>query len=264
MKEVGRNKEGSHVFFSLITAVMIVLSNVAFEQYAFYKMESERIDRLIESIDGEYSKTLMLESIVEVKNSLMSLQLMMLSEMKLLDSVNYLLAGEFNMTKGIERPEVAQVIKENLRLSSLLEEVANVSSYVSITGPDLQEYGVEVSRQIAELSAGKGMSEFKGIVVWRVGLLLIINVLVLTLYSLYLSQVKDSTGNGEKYVSRMKVISTLQVVFGVAGIFGMFANLIGPLASNAVLIAMNVLLFASIGFSSLHTAKYLVFWRKRR
>lgn len=248
------HKDDSYVFFSLINAVMIVLSNVAFEQYALYKMEVERIDQTIDNLGGEFSESLLTESIIEIKNTLVNTQLVMLSQMDVLDGFNHLLAKDYGLEDTATSSEIANLIEKNRGLRDLMKEVANTSAYVSYTAPNLPKYKEEVSSKIDLLSKSKFELTESSRLVWNVGLVLILNVLVITLYSLYLFQVKKIEERGLRYARRTRLVSTVQVILGVFVIFGSF---LGITRSNIPLYLMNLMLFATVILTGFHTGGHI-------
>jgi len=249
------HKDSGYVFFSLINAVMIVLSNVAFQQYSLYKIEAERIDQSIEQLSSQYSESVMMESIIEMKNALINTQMILLSQRDMLESLNYLLVKVYGNGSGPPAAEVAGIIQSNEGMVELVKEVANISSYVSYTGPDLSAYNEEVSKGVESFNRRKSEISALGQLAWNVGLLLILQVLVQTLYSLYLSQVETYRPGEERYIIWIKVVSTLQVVFGVFVIFGSF---VGFGRSAVPLYVMNVLLFGTVGLSGLQTGHHVM------
>jgi hypothetical protein len=249
------HRDSSYVFFSLINAVMIVLSNVAFQQYSLYKIDSERIDQTIEKLNGQYSESVMMESIIEMKNALINTQMILMSQRDMLDSLNYLLVKEYGNGSGPPAAEVAGVVHSNAAMVELIKEVANISSYVSYTGTDLSAYNEQVSKEVASLSVRKSEMGAWEQLSWNAGLVLILEVLVLTLYSLYLSQVKQFEPVEERYIRWIKIASTLQVVLGVFMVFGSF---VGVARSSIPLYVMNLLLFVTVGLSGLQTGHHML------
>jgi hypothetical protein len=252
--------DGSHVFFALINAVLIVLSNVAFQQYALYKLEADRVQQSIDGLGGEYSKSLMTESIIEMKNTLALSQMLLLSQRSVMEGLDILLAREHGLTGNLSREEAADLLERNSRLEELIREVANTSSYVAVTGPNLPEYDQKIADEIASLKARKSEASASGSLLWDAGLLLIINALVLTLYSLYLSQFQAQDDSEEKYIRLMKIASTLQMVAAMMVIFGSF---IGLVRSSLWLTVMNVLMLVTVALMALQTGTHVMNARKK-
>lgn len=238
---------------------MIVLSNVAFEQYALYKLEGDRIQQSIDGLGGDYSKSLMIEAIIEMKNSLSISQVVLLSQRSVMESVDYVIAREHGLG-NLSREEALDLISRNMRLEELMREVANTSSYVSVTGPNLPEYDRQVAGEIAVLEARRDETNVNGGIVWDAGLILVINVLVLTLYSLYLSQFRVSDDAEQRCIRLMKIASTLQMVAGLIVIFGSFTGLV---RSNNWLAVMNLLLLAAVGLTVLQTGTHVINARRK-
>ena len=237
---------------------MIVVSNVAFQQYALYKLEVERVEQNIDVLGGEYSKSVMMESVIEIKNTLINSQLTLLSQRNVLDCVDRLLAREYGFSDNTTSEEVAFLLERNRFYEDLLSEVANTSAYVSAYGTDLESYNDAVSKAIVSLKERKEVADAKGRLVWNVGLLLIVNVLVLTLYSLYLSQIQTEP-EGLKYTGRIKIANVLQVLLGLFVIFGSF---VWGFTSQVLFYLMNVVLIVVIALMILQGVDYYASRRK--
>ncbi|MBM3308760.1 MAG: hypothetical protein FJY77_00750 [Candidatus Altiarchaeales archaeon] len=250
--DVPKGKGNVYVFFSLISAVMIVVSNVAFQQYALYKLEVERLEQNIDVLGGEYSKSVMMESVIEIKNTLINSQLSLLSQRNVLECVDRLLAREYGFSDNTTSEEVAFLLERNRFYEDLLAEVANTSAFVSTYGTDLESYNDVVSKAVEDLKLRKEVADAKGRLVWNVGLLLVVNVLVLTLYSLYLSQI-EAEPEGLEYTRRIKLANVLQVLLGLLVIFGSF---VWGMTSQAGFYLMNLMLLAIIVLMVLQAVGY--------
>ncbi|MFH1126218.1 MAG: hypothetical protein V1703_03765 [Candidatus Altiarchaeota archaeon] len=259
--EGSKGRDSSYVFFSLLNAVLIVLSNVAFQQYDSYKQEVEHIGQEIDNLGGEYSKFVMIETIIEIKSTLINSQLIMLSQKAMLEEFDHILAREYGLADTVTSAEITGLIERNRVLEDLMREVANTSAYVGYTSPDLKGYDEYVSARTVSLESSKVDYLDKSKVVWKVGLSLILSVFALTLYSFYLSQVKSIEEHELRFVQKIKFATTLQVILGVFVIVATFvdisnANLLPNflLHSNVLPYLMYLILFATVGLIAMQAA----------
>lgn len=158
----GRGKESNQIFFSLMSTVMIVLSNAAFQQYALYKLEADRIEVRIEKLKEDYDKSLMMESIIEIKNTLVVSHMVMSSQKNVLEGLEHILAKEYNTTDNTTSEAIEDLANRNKVLVNLMDEITNISAYVSSTAPDLEEYDKEISNETETLNKLKLDSIEKG------------------------------------------------------------------------------------------------------